>query len=140
MAPEEKPCDNCKRSPADFFEILQDDGTYRDWCSECYFVLGVTKPLAFHPEFKPLVENGICAFCGAQAVGISVLGKTPAGRVIQLWCRRCGRDLKQWTKLPESRITTMPAPGEPVESVYWEREARKMDYMKRQVTARGRGA
>ena len=93
-------------------------------------------------NFRELVRNGKCKYCGAQAVagsgGLSIPGVMD--RQPELWCKQCSGDLAEFARSPENEIPEWPfddeAAQERASRQMAERERRQQEFMEKKIRER----
>ena len=140
---EQKVCDGCHARPAVHHTCYGHTGETRALCVECFERLASPGELASWRHSEQVIRNGMCQYCGAPAVGGSMMGSGSPGGMDEandLWCEPCRLDLVEFASRPEDSLSDFPfddkAAQERLRQRLADRERRQQEFMRQRVSER----
>src|SRR5579859_6348029 len=104
-------CQRCHERPATVYICDGNSGESEHLCEQCYREWATPEELVSSDQFRDVVRNGKCRYCGAPAEGGSGSFSSAAGQDFELLCRACDQDLEDFARRPENTIPDVPDYG-----------------------------
>lgn len=138
-------CQRCHEHPATVYMCDGNSGESKHLCEQCYRASATPEELASSDQFRDLVRNGKCRYCGAPAECGFGSFSSAAGENFELLCRACHQDLGDFARRPENTIPDVPDHAAAFRDEefmrrrlqqYADRERRQDEFMKQRIAER----